>query len=121
MRYNVSTKCKLFTTNAVTFGLAAVSTGMTRWVTFIHATNEYGGEQDLYFASTTVSNGASTVAYASTNKKLVLRVTPNQNLEIPMGGAPSAETPLFSIAAGAFLCMKPNRGQAQVTIQYLDQ
>ncbi len=120
-KYDLKTLSKVITTNPTSLGLGAVPSYMKRWITFIRAEDRQGVAQKIWFVSVATETYASTNTRASAVAKERIFLQANDVREIPAMGPTKTERPLFSIAATKFLCVKPDRGQAQVTIQYFDQ
>ena len=126
-RYDFRNVAKCIATNRTTLGIGAVPAGQTRWVTFLHGSNRYGGLNNLFVcscaASTTLSAAtiASRVAKASTYAKFRIQLANEQNFTFPADGPASPNQPLFSIAAAKYVSFLCSKGSASVNIQYFDE
>ena len=114
--------------SATTLG-GQVPAGMKRWVTFLEIdTLAPGGasQAGVYLASVGVSDPAQASLVATSNRKglYFLRATQTsgaRNAPLRVPKVPNANSPLFSIAGGAFLGVFATKTTALVTVGYFDE
>jgi hypothetical protein len=126
-RYDFKNVAKVVATGRTGLGIGMVPAKLTRWVTFLHGDNRYGGNNTLFVcsvpASTTLSAAtiASRVAKASTYARKRFELLNQDHYVFPAQGPASPDQPLFSIAASSFMSFLCSRGSASVNIQYFDE
>lgn len=120
-RTDIKTVRKLVTTAGTDIGAGVVPSGMKRWVTFIRATNEYGGVQKIYICSATSAVYATTVARASATCKVKLLLDALGHENLPEKGPTDYCHPLFAIAEDKYVNAYPDRGNASLFVQFYDE
>jgi hypothetical protein len=126
-RYDQQNVSKLVATKQTALGILAVPAKLTRWVTFLHGDNRYGGINTLYIcsvpASTTLSAAtiASRVAKASMYAKKRIQMPNEGSYCLPANGPAKPCWPLFSIAASSYMSFICSKGSASVNLQYFDE
>lgn len=118
--YDLKTVQKVVTTAVATVGIGVVPTGMHRYITFVSMNNIAPQQNTIYLCSAINSANTSTVALASAAQKYSRKLEVAQTVDLPPGGLKQTN-PLFSIAAGAYLNMRTDKGSMRVFVQYFDQ
>ncbi len=116
--YDIKTVSKVIGTAVATLGLGAVPTAMKRYVTFISINNTANQQNILFLCSAANSANTSTVTLASAAAKYKRQLEVTETGTLP--ATPSAENPLFSIAAGAYINAKASKGNVNLFMQYYD-
>lgn len=125
--YDLKSKNVVIGTQAgtTTFGIGAVPTGKTRFITYVKATNVnhgVGATNTLYLASNSASS-VTTLATATAAKKLTIpfdAAIPDNSRQVPDGG-PDAVNPLFTVAASHYLVGCASRKPIDAFVQYYDE
>lgn len=117
--YDIKSMSKVIGTAVATLDLGAVPTGMKRYITFISAGNEAVQQNVLYICSAANSTTTTTPTLASAAQKFSRRLEVTSEINVPV--VPSADKPLFSIAAGAYVNALTSKGNCRVFMQYYDK
>jgi hypothetical protein len=126
-RYDQRNISKVVATRQTALGILAVPAKLTRWVTFLHGDNRYGGLNTLYICSvplsTTLSAAtiASRTAKASSFCKKRIQMSNEDHYAFPQDRPTNPDWPLFSIAAGSYMSFLCSKGSANVNIQFFDE
>lgn len=117
--YDLKSMSKLIGTAIATLGLGAVPTGMKRYITMVRYANVAGQQNVLYIGSATNSTSLSTDTLMSAAQKYSVQM-PADGVDNFPNSSPNPDHPLFSIAAGAYVNAKTNKGNARLFLQYYD-